>query len=88
MNLVDRADNLRTNYSMGQGLRQRKWWWSIFLWAFDVAIINSYLLYKSYLEMHGFEPKSYYTYQEENFLGMDGWHKCTKILGIAMGVGW
>ena len=67
MNSVDRADHLRTNYALGQGLRQRKWWWSIFLWAFDVAIVNSYLLYKSYLEMHGFEPKSHYTYREDIF---------------------
>lgn len=67
MNSVDRADHLRTNYALGQGLRQRKWWWSIFLWAFDVAIVNSYLLYKTYLEMHGFEPKSHYTYREDIF---------------------
>ena len=40
---------------------------AIFLWAFDVAIANSYLLYKSYLEMHGFQPKSHYTYREEIF---------------------
>ena len=31
MNSVDRADQLRGNYSVGQGLRQRKWWWSIFV---------------------------------------------------------
>lgn len=67
MNSVDQADQLRTNYQVGMGLRQRKWWWSIFLWAFDVAIVNSYLLYKSYLEMHGFQPKSHYTYREEIF---------------------
>ena len=29
MNSVDRADHLRKNYQMGQGLRNRKWWWSI-----------------------------------------------------------
>ena len=26
MNSVDRADQLRTNYNVGSGLRQRKWW--------------------------------------------------------------
>ena len=54
---------LRTNYVPGQGLLHRKWWQSIFLWAFDIAIVNSYLLYKSHLKMHGFEPKLHYTYQ-------------------------
>ena len=48
MNSVDRADHLRKNYALGQNLRQRKWWWSIFLWGLDVAMVNSYLLYKSY----------------------------------------
>ena len=67
MNSLDWADQLRTNYQVSVGLRQRKWWWSIFLWAFDVAIVNSYLLYKSYTEMHGFQPKSHYTYREEIF---------------------
>ena len=67
MNSLDWADQLRTNYQVSVGLRQRKWWWSIFLWAFDVAIVNSYLLYKSYSKMHGFQPKSYYTYREEIF---------------------
>ena len=68
MNSVDRADQFRTNYQIGMVLRQRKWWSSIFLWAFDADIVvNSYLLYKSYLEMHGFPPKSHYTYREEIF---------------------
>ena len=53
MNSVDRADHLRTNYCVGHGLRQRKLWWSIFLWGLDVAIVNSYLLYKSWYEIHG-----------------------------------
>ena len=67
MNSVDQAGQLGTNYQVGMGLRQRKWWWSIFLWAFDVAIVNSYLLYKSYSEMRGFQPKLLYTYREEIF---------------------
>ena len=50
---------------MGQGLRQRKWWWSIFLWGLDVAIVNSYLLYKSWYEMHGLKPMSHYSFREQ-----------------------
>ena len=65
MNSVDRADHLRKNYCMGEGLRQRKWWFSIFLWGLDVAMVNAYLLYKSWMEMHGFTPKSHYQFREE-----------------------
>ena len=65
MNSVDRADHLRTNYCVGHGLRQRKWWWSIFLWGLDVAIVNSYLLYKSWYEMHGLKPMSHYSFREQ-----------------------
>ena len=32
-----------------------------------MAIVNSYLLYKSYLKIHGFQPKSHYTYRGEIF---------------------
>ena len=47
MKSVNRADHLRTNYKVGKGIKQQTWWWSIFLWGLDVAIVNSYLLYKS-----------------------------------------
>ena len=65
MNSMDRADQLRTNYSVGRGLRQRKWWWSVFLWGLDVAIVNAYLLYKSWYEMHGLKPMSHYFFREK-----------------------
>ena len=47
LNSVDRADQLRTIYNVRKGLRQRRWWWSIYLLGLDVAIVNAYLLYKS-----------------------------------------
>jgi len=65
MNSVDRADQLRTNYNVGKGLRQRKWWWSIFLWGLDVAIVNAYLLYKAWHEMHGLKPMTHYCFREK-----------------------
>ena len=64
MNSVDRADHLRKNYCLGEGLRQRKWWFSIFLWGLDVAMVNAYLLYKSWMNMHGFPPMSHYRFRE------------------------
>ena len=65
MNSGDRAVHLRTNYSVGQGLRQRKWWWSIFLWGLDVAILNAYLIYKAWYKMHGIKPMTHYCFREK-----------------------
>ena len=65
INSVDRADQLRTSYNVGYGLTQRKWWRSIFLLGFDVSIVNSYLLYKSWYEMHGLKPMSHYHFWEK-----------------------
>ena len=62
MNSVDQADYLRKNYALGLNLRQRKWWWSIFLWGLDVAIVNSYLLYKSYHKIHQLEFMDHYKF--------------------------
>ena len=64
MNSMDRADHLRKDYSMREGLRQRKWWFSIFLWGLDVAMLNAYLVYKSWMEMHKMTPKSHYRFRE------------------------
>jgi len=65
MNSVDRADQLRTNYNVGSGLKQRKWWCSVFLWGLDVAIVNPYLLYKAWYDMHGLKPMSHYHFREK-----------------------
>ena len=64
MNSVDRADHLRMNYNMGVGLRFRKWWFSICWCGIDIAMVNAYLLYKSWMEMHRFPPKLHYQFQE------------------------
>jgi len=51
MNSVDVADQLRNNYRMDHWLRQRKWWWSIFLWGLGVLLTNSYVIYCKVQEM-------------------------------------
>ena len=68
MNSVDSADQLQKNYELGMNLRQRKWWWTVFLWAFDVALVNAFLLYKQYYKMHDLEPLSHYRFREQVFL--------------------
>ena len=42
----------------------RKWWFSIFLWGLDVSMVNAYLLYKSWMEMHKSSPISHYRFRE------------------------
>ena len=44
MNPVDIADQLRNNYRFDHWMRQKKWWWSIFLWSFGVLLTNSHLV--------------------------------------------
>ena len=78
MNSVDRADHLRKNYCFGEDLRQRKWWFSIFLWGLDVSMVNAYLLYKSWMEMHKLSPMSHYRFREriaEAWMDLDNYWK-------------
>ncbi|KAK3240642.1 hypothetical protein CYMTET_49530 [Cymbomonas tetramitiformis] len=58
MNGVDIADQLREIYRFdGPWMRQRKWWWTVFLWACGVAVVNAFILYKNQCE-EGLVPKS------------------------------
>ncbi len=65
MDSFDRADQVHTNYSVWKGLRQCKWWWSIFLLGLDVAIVNAYLLYKAWYKMYGLKPMTHYYFREK-----------------------
>ncbi len=46
MNATDIADQLRGNYRPDHWMRQRKWWWSVFIWAISVAYANAYCIYE------------------------------------------
>ena len=46
MNSTDIADQLRGNYRPDRWMRQRKWWWSFFIWAIGVALVNAYKIYE------------------------------------------
>lgn len=45
MNSVDIADQLRGSYSFQRFTRNRKWWWSYWMWGMGVIIVNAYRLY-------------------------------------------
>jgi hypothetical protein len=45
MNDCDVQDQLRTVYRFDYWLRQRKWWWAIFLFAFQLLLTDAYVSY-------------------------------------------
>ena len=47
MNDVDISDQLRKIYCFNRWLRNRKWWWAIFMWALGVILVNAYVAYVS-----------------------------------------
>ena len=64
MDHVDITDHLGKNYQVAKGLLQRKWWLSIFFWALDRCILNAFVLYKSWHQMHGKKFLSHYKFRE------------------------
>jgi hypothetical protein len=54
---VDISDHLRTIYEFDHWLRNKKWWWAIFLYAMGVLLTNAYLVYCSVLDEAGVERR-------------------------------
>ena len=53
MGNVDLADQLRNYYRYDtQWHRNRKWWWAVFWWSFQVLLTNSYIMYRKYHQIH------------------------------------
>ena len=53
MGNVDLADQLRNYYRYDTSWhRNRKWWWSIFWWGYQLLLTNAYIMYRKYHIMH------------------------------------
>lgn len=57
MNDNDIADQLRLVYRFMRFQRNNKWWWALFLWAYEVSMVNSYVAMKRYCELKGVPMK-------------------------------
>jgi hypothetical protein len=57
MNDNDVADQLRLVYCIMRFQRNVKWWWSLFLWGYEVSLVNAYVSYKRYCELKGVPVK-------------------------------
>ena len=53
MNDNDIADQLRLVYRIMRFQRNNKWWWALFLWAYEVSMVNAYVSMKRYCELKG-----------------------------------
>ena len=53
MNDNDVADQLRLVYRLMRMQRNQKWWWSLWMWAIEVSLVNSYMMMRRYCELKG-----------------------------------
>ena len=56
MGHVDQSDQLRLQYRIHYWLRNRKWWWAIFFWFFELSLTNCYVLYLKFWKLHLRKP--------------------------------
>jgi len=65
MNDNDIADQLRLIYRTQRFLRNQKWWWALFIWGYEVSMVNSYMCIKRYCELKGVEvPWTHHDWNE------------------------
>ena len=85
---VNLDDQMRNVYCYDSSWhRNRKWWWAIWLWAFQLLLTNSYVLYiKYYNMMDSKKALSHYDYIKHILLAWinqeEYWPKTLKVLSI------
>ncbi len=67
----DIANQLCLVYQMMRNTRNMKWRWTLWLWRFEVSLVNSYHIYFCYHRMMGIDP-DYNHYEFMNAVDM-GW---------------
>ena len=61
----DIADQLQLVYMIMRFQRNNKWWWALFLWAYEVTMVNSYVSMKRYCELKGVAiPQTHHDWNE------------------------
>ena len=58
MGNVDLADQLRGTYICNIGVRNRKWWWSLWFWELGLMLLNVYVMYCVFLLSQGVQKKT------------------------------
>ena len=74
---VDIADQLRNEYRPdGLWWRNRKWWWSVWIWLFGVVCTNAFVIYKANCKNNNAVPMTHLDFLERLCDEMSG-GKCT-----------
>jgi hypothetical protein len=53
----DIADQLWLVYHIMRSQKNNKWWWALFLWGYEVSLVNLYVAMKGYCELKGVQVK-------------------------------
>jgi len=63
MGAVDRADHLCTSYNFAR--KSIKWWRKLFFWLMEIAIVNSYILYRAAQTQANEAPMTHLQYRKQ-----------------------
>lgn len=64
MGNVDIADQLQGSYICDIGVRNHKWWWSLWFWGLGVMLVNAYIMYVKFNLSCGINKKDLLSHHE------------------------
>ena len=56
MGNVDQAEQLCLQQCVHYWLRNKKWWFAIYFWYYELSLTNFYVLYRMFFELHDKSP--------------------------------